>query len=347
MPLSTTARALDFLAKTPFSVSTTFEAFAARFGDPDQADAFPVPAVISAPLSFEEGMRLYREAARLRAETGLSPLVIAEEALSNLELSDWSPGQGPWAGTLEQRRRFEATSAEDFFASRATEGDPAEPLRDVLRRLEARIGRDPSAWLHRIDRDALSAFESGEEEDEDALLESIDEESPDDPREAYERARESRAATLADFAANPPALPEGWDASQFKLQVRVDPLRTHDEDSALAEMSDGRAVQVALFGGPPHLALLHLGFGGFNDCPMPFEHARVWERWFNRYGAEPVYIGSHDRLEGFLRRPCATIEELLGLVREVVLYDRDVLMDGYLPLAASLFRNASIGFWWD
>ena len=108
MPLSTTARALDLMAKTPFSVSTTFEAFAARSGDPDQADAFPVPAVISAPLSFEEGMRLYREAARLRAETGLSPLVIAEEALSNMELSDGSPGQGPWAGALEQRRRFEA-----------------------------------------------------------------------------------------------------------------------------------------------------------------------------------------------------------------------------------------------
>lgn len=81
-------------------------------------------------------------------------------------------------------------------------------------------------------------------------------------------------------------------------------------------------------------------------CPRPRAHASVWERWGRLHGAEPVVVGAAT-IAGFLARPVETRAGLVALAREIVLYDRDVLSAGLLAFRGQLYRNTSIGLWWD
>jgi hypothetical protein len=122
-------------------------------------------------------------------------------------------------------------------------------------------------------------------------------------------------------------------------------MRSFDEETALAEIGGGPA-RLLLCSMSPATALLVLGFGGFNDCPPPPAQARVWGTWASTVGGEPVLLDG-DRLHGVIARPVATRAALVRFAAEAALYDRDLLMNGALSLAGTLYRNAGVEFWWD
>lgn len=268
--------------------------------------------LVTEELPFDRARALYREAKACRAEVGLTPLIIASEMLN------------AWLDT----GAGEDVTADAFFAERAADGDPAPELEAALDRLGEAAGCDPMTILHRLRPADLEMFEAeGEPLDFDDLA------FPDDVREAYHQGLAERTAFLEEVRRN-----GGGSA-------RIEPLRTYDEATALADLGGGPA-RVALFTCSPAEALVDLGFGGFNACPSPRTHARVWQRWAERYGAEPIFVDSSS-IAGSIARPVATRSALITLAREVVLYDPDALAAGQLTLLAQLHRNASIGFWWD
>jgi hypothetical protein len=124
------------------------------------------------------------------------------------------------------------------------------------------------------------------------------------------------------------------------------PVRAYDVDTALAELAPG-TCRVALLPMDGARILLHLGYGGFNDCPGPHVHARVWQHWAETLGAEPAVIGG-DTLTGIVTRPIATREALVRFAREAAIYDLDAIApEGWLPFLGGVFRSATVRFWWD
>lgn len=92
--------------------------------------------------------------------------------------------------------------------------------------------------------------------------------------------------------------------------------------------------------------MLYLGFGGWNSCPGSSQQARIWEHWAIALGAEPVVLGEAT-LDAIVARPISTRAQLVDIAREVVEYDPDSVIEGYLPMLAMLYRNANLRFWWD
>jgi len=220
-----------------------------------------------------------------------------------------------------------AASLGEFFRAREdTLGMALESkLEGSLDKLGALTGLDPMSVLHRIPLRDLEMFESADEEFEFYVEDLL----PDDLSDAY-------ASQLADRQ----ALIEGGDGP-----ILQEPLRAFDHESALKELS-GEPSRLFLVESSAALSLSHLGFGGFNRCPLPSEHALIWEHWKQSFGAEPVLLGP-DTIYGVVERPASDRAALVRFAMEVALYDYDALGSGFLTLLGSLYRNASIGFWWD
>ncbi len=92
-----------------------------------------------------------------------------------------------------------------------------------------------------------------------------------------------------------------------------------------------------------------LGYGGWNDCPMPEVHCAFFRHWADRYGAEPVGV-SHDVIECTVAQPPQTEEEAMALAWEQYWYCYDIVEQGcetISVLAASLIRSPYWYFWWD
>lgn len=257
--------------------------------------------------------------AAARQEPGWCALVVAEDA-------QLTPGD------LDAAERVK-----EWLARYDESPDPFTELHDgasidaALARLGEITGGDPLRVLHRLDGETIMAIEGDDEVelDEEFLL-------PDDPREAYEAA----------LAAREESRQRAREMPSFGLVLEPpSSIRPHDVATAIAQMSPGRSRVVRLATTPAR-ALLYLGVGGWNDCPNPWEQARIWEHWARTIGAEPTMIGAAT-VEGIVTRPITTRESLVQHAREAVTYDRDTVMEGWLPLLSMLWRSSTLSFWWD
>jgi hypothetical protein len=263
--------------------------------------------------------------------SGLTALIVT--ALDELDVD----GQ-PWPNRMA---KYETTRAAEVLAQRAR-ADASAAIEGALTSLGEMAGRDPMRVLHRISPDDLAALErdiSGltVKFGEDPLdLDFDDLPMPDDIREAHAQELVARSELLAQArAAGFPAL--------------VGSVRCYDRATALAELTPtarNPEVRVVVAGLAPPMMLLALGFGGFNDCPTPAEHARVWEHFGRAWGARPVVIGA-DRIDGVVESPVQEREELVRAVAAVAAYDIDAQADGWLALAGRIYRNHAMGVWWD
>ena len=207
--------------------------------------------------------------------------------------------------------------------------DPFAKLPDAasvereIDQLTKRLGRDALEILHRIDGETMWALANEDDFDIDEI-----ELLPDDARAAYEAEIATRVAPVGGG-----------------LVLDQSIARPYDTATAIAELEVGRA-RVARFTTTPARALTYAGFGGWNDCPAPHVQARVWEHWAATCGGVPAVL-YEDRLAAIATRPVDTRAALVQLAREVVAYDADAVIEGYLPLLAMLWRNPTLHFWWD
>jgi len=110
------------------------------------------------------------------------------------------------------------------------------------------------------------------------------------------------------------------------------------------------AVTIALLptSDPANVPLL-LGYGGWNDCPMPEVHGAFFRYWGETYGAEPVVI-ARDVIEMTVGRPPLTRDAALALAREQYAYAADIVDQGTETidaLAAEIIGQPRWFFWWD
>ncbi len=92
-----------------------------------------------------------------------------------------------------------------------------------------------------------------------------------------------------------------------------------------------------------------LGFGGWNECPMPEAQCAIWRHWEKRYGAHIIGI-SRDVIEAVVEKPPETLEEAEALAWEQYLYCPDIVDQGtetIRALAEALWKSSSWYFWWD
>ncbi|ULH18361.1 DUF4253 domain-containing protein (plasmid) [Deinococcus sp. KNUC1210] len=96
-------------------------------------------------------------------------------------------------------------------------------------------------------------------------------------------------------------------------------------------------------------APVRLGFGGFNGCPLPAEHAAVLRDWHRRYGLQVVSV-TEDRLEFTVDRPPEDAAEALVLACEQFAYCPDLVHQGTgttVELAGEVLNAPVWSFWWD
>lgn len=98
-----------------------------------------------------------------------------------------------------------------------------------------------------------------------------------------------------------------------------------------------------------YLVPMHLQYGGWNECPMPAEHAAIHRYWNEHYGAEIVGL-THDVIECRIDRPPTSREAAMMLATQQYLYCADIVDQGTETienLAATLLNGKSWYFWWD
>jgi Domain of unknown function (DUF4253) len=90
-------------------------------------------------------------------------------------------------------------------------------------------------------------------------------------------------------------------------------------------------------------------YGGWNDCPFPWEHVAVHHHWFDRYGAEVLGL-NYEMIELEVTRPPRDRETALRAAEEYFDYCQDIVLVGNLTIEvqAMLLMESSIWrFWWD
>jgi len=90
----------------------------------------------------------------------------------------------------------------------------------------------------------------------------------------------------------------------------------------------------------------YIGFGGWNDCPLPDIHVCVQRQWYERYGVEIVALG-WDSMLCRVQKPISTRDEALVVARAHAVYCSDVMNFGYDEVAARLLNAGYWDFWWD
>jgi Domain of unknown function (DUF4253) len=94
---------------------------------------------------------------------------------------------------------------------------------------------------------------------------------------------------------------------------------------------------------------LLVGYGGYNACPYPEEHAAVLRRWEQQYGAKMAAMGP-DYLELVVEQPPTTRGAAIALAAEQYAYCPDIVDQGtgtIEELAAALYQGSTWYFWWD
>lgn len=90
-------------------------------------------------------------------------------------------------------------------------------------------------------------------------------------------------------------------------------------------------------------------YGGWNDCPWPWEHVAVHRYWFDRYGAEILSL-NYEMIELEVTRPPRDREVALRAAEEYFDYCQDIVLLHNLTIevqAAILMESTIWRFWWD
>jgi len=132
--------------------------------------------------------------------------------------------------------------------------------------------------------------------------------------------------------------PEGA-APMTSLQVGFDYKGKELPEVAIALVNAGASWDLPLA----------LGYGGWNACPMPEEHALVAKYWFEKYGAE-ILVMTADTIEFAVARPPVDPAECARLAREMYIYCADTVDQGVgsvSTLAKCVEGSPYWFFWWD
>lgn len=272
-----------------------------------------------------------RDACSLFSElrgTGVAPIIVTAGGFEYL----WPMGHP------DAKRRAADLAAYEAASAREALGEDTANARDHTERFEAALDRlgkacacDPMTVLHRLDLDTLGAIDSGDDEVD------LDPEcfEPDDVAEAYRVAVARRKELLATARKESP----------FGMVITSSFERPYDVETAIAELPCGPESRVLALATTPARVLLHLDFGGFNNCPPSSVHARVWEYWNEAIGLEPALIGEAS-ITGIITRPITTRAALVKFAVEVASYDHDII-DGDLAFLGAVVRSSLVRFWWD
>lgn len=125
------------------------------------------------------------------------------------------------------------------------------------------------------------------------------------------------------------------------------------EDLAILRDYEGDLLEELLLAHVPgHTgaeAIGALGYGAWNDCPVPSAHVAYLRRWQERWGAELV-VCANDTVEFFVERPPTTREAAIELAIEQFWYCADIVDQGagtIEALANTLLNAPRWFFWWD
>jgi len=94
---------------------------------------------------------------------------------------------------------------------------------------------------------------------------------------------------------------------------------------------------------------LKLGYGAWNSCPAPEEHAIIARYWGEKYGAEIAAMTS-DTIEFTVARPPVSKEACDELAKEMFVYCTDIVDQGVgsVPTLAKCVEGSTVWFfWWD
>jgi hypothetical protein len=184
-------------------------------------------------------------------------------------------------------------------------------------------------------------FLIGHDEDLAALLESLA--LPDDggvALAAEARAIDAAAWLQARTGKKRPRWSAGDAAPTRTLQTLVD----------LGSQALKPCVHLGLIElDEPWTLFTRLGFGDWNACPTPAEHAALHRHWAAQFGAEPAAL-TVDTVECLVARPPVDKAPALALAAEQQAYCPDIVEQGVgttAALAASLLAAPVWYFWWD
>jgi hypothetical protein len=97
----------------------------------------------------------------------------------------------------------------------------------------------------------------------------------------------------------------------------------------------------------PWEAVVRVGFGGWNDCPNPAEHAAYLRYFFDTVGGTPTAVG-HGTVRLDVTRDVGDITQLAELARVVVNYCSELDEFGVASVAQTLsFGPGPWSIWWD
>jgi hypothetical protein len=99
----------------------------------------------------------------------------------------------------------------------------------------------------------------------------------------------------------------------------------------------------------PQEAPAYLGFGGWNDSPMPELQVAMLREWHRAYGAVPIAI-TGDVMECVVDRPPQTESEAMALAAEQWIFCDDIVGQGTQTvrrLGIEIWRSPHWFFWWD
>ena len=94
---------------------------------------------------------------------------------------------------------------------------------------------------------------------------------------------------------------------------------------------------------------LKLGYGAWNSCPAPEEHAIIARYWEEKYGAE-IAVMTSDTVEFTVARPPVSKEACDELAKEMFVYCTDIVDQGVgsVPTLAKCVEGSTVWFfWWD
>jgi hypothetical protein len=89
-----------------------------------------------------------------------------------------------------------------------------------------------------------------------------------------------------------------------------------------------------------------VGFGDFNESPLPDVHAAILRRWYGRWGAE-LFAITHATLEFEVSRPPTTRDEAIGLALEHLIYQENHMTPTLAGYAAIIIDSPVWVAWWD
>jgi hypothetical protein len=89
-----------------------------------------------------------------------------------------------------------------------------------------------------------------------------------------------------------------------------------------------------------------VGFGAFNECPWPDEHATILKRWHEQWGAD-LFAITHATLEFEVFRPPTTRDAAIGLAVVHLIYQENHMTPTLAEYAAMIIDSPVWVAWWD